>query len=91
VQKTKNRGTSTSQCTPLREIIQGGLKARLSAQRIYQDLVIEHGFTGSYDGSVKRFARSLGNGNGNGSGNDCRIMDPGKMSASVLPKSGIVP
>ena len=30
----------------------------LSAQRIYQDLVAEHGFTGSYY-SVRRFVRSL--------------------------------
>jgi hypothetical protein len=28
---------------------------------------------------------------GTGLGNDFRMMDPGKMSASVLPKSGIVP
>jgi IS30 family transposase len=48
----------TSQCVPLREIIQKGLEAGLSAQRIYQDLVIEHRFTASYD-SVKRFVRSL--------------------------------
>jgi hypothetical protein len=32
--------------------------AGLSAQRIYQDLVSEHGFTGGYD-SVKRFVRRL--------------------------------
>ena len=31
----------------------------LSAQRIYQDLVGEHGFTGSYY-SVRRFIRRLG-------------------------------
>ena len=31
----------TSQCTPLQEVIQRGLEAGLSAQRIYQDLVIE--------------------------------------------------
>ncbi len=48
----------TSQCTPLQEVIQRGLEAGLSAQRIYQDLVIEHRFTASYD-SVKRFVRSL--------------------------------
>jgi transposase len=48
----------TSQCTPLQEVIQRGLEAGLSAQRIYQDLVTEHRFTGSYD-SVKRFVRSL--------------------------------
>ena len=48
----------TSQCTPLQEVIQRGLEAGLSAQRIYLDLVTEHRFTGSYD-SVKRFVRSL--------------------------------
>ena len=34
------------------------MKAGLSAQRIYQDLVEESGFTGSYQ-SVKRFVRRL--------------------------------
>jgi hypothetical protein len=35
------------------------LDAGLSAQRIYQDLVSEQPFAGSYD-SVKRFVRQLG-------------------------------
>lgn len=48
-----------SQCTPLAAVIQQGLAAGLSAQRIYQDLVAEHAFTGSYD-AVKRFVRRLG-------------------------------
>ena len=47
-----------SQCTPLAEVIKQGLLAGLSAQRIYQDLVAEHQFTGAYD-AVKRFARRL--------------------------------
>jgi transposase len=47
-----------SHCAPLSEVIKQGLEAGLSAQRIYQDLVIEHAFTASYD-SVKRFVRSL--------------------------------
>lgn len=47
------------QCEPLREIILAQLDRQLSAQRIWQDLVAEHGFTGGYD-SVKRFVRRLG-------------------------------
>jgi transposase len=48
-----------SQCAPLREQILAKLDQQLSAQRIWQDLRAEHGFTASYD-SVKRFLRSLG-------------------------------
>ena len=48
-----------SQCQPYAEEIEAKLKEGLSAQRIYQDLVVEHDFTGSYD-SVKRFVRRLG-------------------------------
>jgi transposase len=48
-----------SQCDPHRELILAKLGEGLSAQRIWQDLVSEHGFTGGYD-SVKRFARRLG-------------------------------
>lgn len=47
-----------SQCAPLSAIIEPALLAGLSAQRIYQDLVAGHGFTGGYD-SVKRFVRRL--------------------------------
>jgi transposase len=47
-----------SYCEPFEGIIQAGLDARLSAQRIYQDLVSDHQFAGSYD-SVKRFVRQL--------------------------------
>jgi transposase len=39
-------------------VIEQGLLTGLSAQRIYQDLVAGHGFTGSYD-AVKRFVRQL--------------------------------
>lgn len=49
----------TSQCAPWRAVIEQGLLAGLSAQRIYQDLVAEHGFSGGYD-AVKRFVRRLG-------------------------------
>jgi len=48
-----------SQCDPYRELILAKLAAGLSAQRIWQDLVAEHGFAGGYD-SVKRFVRRLG-------------------------------
>src|SRR5437868_13680337 len=37
-----------SQCEPLREAILAKLELGLSAQRIYQDLRAEHGFTASY-------------------------------------------
>ena len=45
-------------CDPHRERIGAKLEAGLSAQRIYQDLVIEVDFGGSYQ-SVKRFVRHL--------------------------------
>ena len=47
-----------SQCAPLSAVIEQGLLAGLSAQRIYQDLVAGHAFTGGYD-AVKRFMRRL--------------------------------
>jgi transposase len=47
-----------SQCEPFREVIQAKLDQDLSAQRIYQDLVSEHSFIGSYS-SVQRFVRRL--------------------------------
>ena len=43
-------------CRPYAAVIQAKLELGLSAQRIYQDLVSEQGFAGSYD-SVKRFVR----------------------------------
>ena len=49
---------SRSQCEPWREWIEQGLETGLTAQRIYQDLVGDHGYTGSYD-AVKRFVRQL--------------------------------
>jgi transposase len=48
-----------TQCEPFRELILAKLEQRLSAQRIWQDLIAEHSYTGSYD-SVKRFVRKLG-------------------------------
>ena len=47
-----------SDCAPWRAVIQAKLELGLSAQRIHQDLVAEHGFAGSYY-SVRRFVRSL--------------------------------
>jgi transposase len=47
-----------SQCEAVAEAIEQKLQAGLTAQRIYQDLVSERGFEGSYQ-SVKRFVRQL--------------------------------
>ena len=47
-----------SLCEPFRERIETELEDGLSAQRIYQDLVLETDFGGSYE-SVKRFAAKL--------------------------------
>jgi transposase len=47
-----------SDCLPWRAVIQAKLELGLSVQRIHQDLVAEHDFTGSYY-SVRRFVRSL--------------------------------
>ena len=48
-----------SQCLPFEPQITAGWEAGLSAQRIFQDLVTDHQFSGSYD-SVKRFVRRFG-------------------------------
>lgn len=48
-----------SLCRPFTAQIEAGVQAGLSTQRIYQDLVRDHGFGGAY-GSVKRFVRRLG-------------------------------
>lgn len=53
-----HRAGRTSQCGPWAAVIEQSLLAGLSAQRIYQDLVAAHGFTGAYD-AVKRFVRRL--------------------------------
>jgi transposase len=52
-------GKSRSQCEPWREVIVGKIELGLTAQRIYQDLVGDHGFSGHYH-SVRRFIRHLG-------------------------------
>ena len=48
-----------SHCDAVAVQIQTALEKGLSAQRIYQDLVTESQFTGSYE-SVKRYVRRLG-------------------------------
>jgi transposase len=47
-----------SDCAPWHDTIRAKLDAGLTAQRIYQDLVSEHGYAGSYY-SVRRFVRRL--------------------------------
>jgi transposase len=48
-----------SLCEPYRALIEAKLADGLTAQRIFQDLVREHGFAGKYH-SVRRFIRRLG-------------------------------
>jgi transposase len=55
------RPRQSSRCEPFRDIILAKLDQGLTIQRIYQDLVVEHGFTGKYH-SVRRFVRRLGAG-----------------------------
>jgi hypothetical protein len=55
---TGSKAGRASQCAPLAVVIEQGLLAGLSAQRIYQDMVAGHAFTGGYD-AVKRFVRQL--------------------------------
>jgi transposase len=47
-----------SACEPYRELIEAGLGRDRNAMAIWQDLVTDHGFAGSYE-SVKRFVRKL--------------------------------
>lgn len=49
---------SASQCAALAEVIEQKLERGLTAQRIFQDLQIEHAFEGSY-WSVRRFVKKL--------------------------------
>jgi transposase len=50
-----------SQCAPFHEFIVAKLDQGLSAQRIWQDLMSEHGFTHQYH-SVRRYVAKLGTG-----------------------------
>jgi transposase len=47
-----------SRCEPWRAVIAAGLERGLTAQRIWQDLKAEHGYTDSYQ-TVQRFVRKL--------------------------------
>jgi transposase len=58
-------GESRSRCAPWRQFIVDQLAAGHSAQRIYQDLVADHGYVGSYH-SVCRLARKLNHGGSGG-------------------------
>jgi transposase len=49
---------SASVCAPYRELIEQGLELKRNAMSIWQQLVDQHGFAGSYQ-SVKRFVRKL--------------------------------
>lgn len=55
---TAGKAGRRSVCEPMAEVIGAKVELGLSAQRIYQDLVGEHGFAESYQ-SVKRFVRKL--------------------------------
>lgn len=57
---TAGTGSHRSKCAPYHDIIELKLETGLTAQRIYQDLIFEEGFKGSYE-SVKRYARRLSN------------------------------
>jgi len=47
-----------SECEPYRTVIEAGLETGLTAQRLFQDLRVDHGFSGGCD-SVKRYVRHL--------------------------------
>ncbi len=49
---------SISLCEPWKDVIVAALEQQLSAKRIHQDLVRDHGFVGAYQ-SVKRYVRKL--------------------------------
>lgn len=50
---------SASTCEPFREVILEKLQLGLSAKRIHQDLILDHGFSGKY-WAVYRFVAKLG-------------------------------
>jgi transposase len=56
--ETVEHAGRASECEPFRDVIVGKLELGLSAQRIYQDLVAESDFAGSYY-SVRRFVGRL--------------------------------
>jgi transposase len=58
ISPTGSKPGRLSHCEPFKALIETGVDRGLSAQRIYQDLVSDQQFEGSYD-SVKRFVRQL--------------------------------
>jgi len=54
----ENQDRATSACEPYRELIDQGLRCGRNGKAIWQDLVSDHGFPGSYQ-TVKRFVRKL--------------------------------
>jgi transposase len=58
VAPASQRAGRASECEPWRQAIHDKIDLGLTAQRIFQDLVAEHGFAGSYY-SVRRFVRHL--------------------------------
>ena len=64
-----------SACEPFRKEIEGWVKRGLTAQRIWQDLRDEHGFTHGYE-SVKRFVHGIRGRRGGGA--DVMEHPPGK-------------
>ena len=58
-QEVREEVVSRSRCERFRAVILSKLEQGLDSQRIYQDLVEEHGFAGKY-WSVRRFVKSLG-------------------------------
>jgi transposase len=56
--EAENRTPTASACEPFREAIELGLSRGRNAMAIWQDLVAESGFRGSYQ-TVKRFVRKL--------------------------------
>ncbi|HEX7375962.1 MAG TPA: hypothetical protein VF278_02565 [Pirellulales bacterium] len=56
--ETTGTATSRSLCEGFRQVISAKLEQGLTAQRVFQDLRDEHGFTGKYH-SVRRYVRRL--------------------------------
>jgi transposase len=55
---TDSAAASASSCEPWRAVVQSGLDRGRNAVGIWQELVDQHGFTGSYE-AVKRYVRKL--------------------------------
>ena len=56
--ESEDRTPTDSACEPFREAIELGLSHGRNAMAIWQDLLADHGFSGSYQ-TVKRFVRKL--------------------------------